>query len=115
MVLLISDLFDEPEAIVDGLRHLRFCGHEVLVFHVLDDFEIDFPARELLSFRDLETGETVPADAKAIGDGVRRDVAGFIASIRQGCWRCRVDHVLARTSMPVEQLLFEYLAKRLRL
>ena len=60
IVVVISDLYDEPDAIANAVRPLRYRGHDVIVFHVLDPAEIDFPFTEAASFEDLETGERMP-------------------------------------------------------
>ena len=72
LIILISDLYDEPEAVDRALHHFRHKRHEVIVFHVLDRSEIEFPFRETASFIDMETGDRIQVDPAYVRDDYRR-------------------------------------------
>ena len=76
LIVLISDLYDDPEAVDRALHHFRHKRHEVIVFHVLDRAEIEFPFRETASFVDMETGERIQVDPAYVRDDYRRQLDG---------------------------------------
>ena len=112
MVILISDMLDEPDEILRGLRHLRSAKHDVIVFQLLDDFELTLPYRELSDFEDMETGRSTPVDPLAF----RRDYIGrieeFCSRLREGCIRSNIDYLRVNTSEHIERMLFNYLVFR---
>ncbi len=115
LIILISDLYDEPEAIDRALYHFRHRNHEVIVFHVLDKAEIEFPFKKMTTFLDMETGERMEIDPAYIRDEYRRQVQEFIKRCQEVCSRSRVDYVLTDTSVPYDFMLSRYLVKRARL
>ena len=112
IILLISDLFDEPDRILDGLRHFRFKKHDVVVFHLLDPYELSLPHRQLGNFQDLETRQEVAVDPNIFRPEYQKRINAFIDELRLGCWDSQIDYVLVDTSRPVEEALLSYLAKR---
>ena len=80
-MVLISDLLDDPEAVVAGLRHVKFRGSEVIVFHVLDPAELQFPFERATRFQDLETGREVTTVAGEIRDGYVREMDRMTARL----------------------------------
>ncbi len=112
LIVLISDLYDEPEAIVRALHHFRHRRHEVIVFHVMDRAEIEFPFRDVISFHDLETNERLQIDPVHVGDAYRQQVQAFIDGYRRACAENRIDYVLAETTTPYDFMLSRYVAKR---
>src|SRR6185295_2114444 len=78
MVVLISDLFDDPEAVIRGLKHFQFRGNDVIVFHVLDPDEINFPFERATRFEDLETNEEIMAVPVAVRDHYLREIGALI-------------------------------------
>jgi uncharacterized protein (DUF58 family) len=115
LVVLLSDLFDDPEAIMKGLRHFRFQGHEVLVFHVLDPAELDFPFQALADFKDMETGERLQVHPHTYRADYRREVNAFVEDLRRRCSEIRADYQLVRTDQPFDAFLAHYLHRRERL
>jgi uncharacterized protein (DUF58 family) len=115
LVVLISDLFDDEEQVVSGLRHFRHGGHEVIVFQVLDPAELDFGRLGAGRYLDLETRETLSSDPRQVRDAVNREVAAFVARMKDACHREGIDHVLVDTSRDFDRVLLEYLIKRRRL
>ncbi|MGC8641826.1 MAG: DUF58 domain-containing protein [Isosphaeraceae bacterium] len=115
LIILISDLYDEPEAVDRAFHHFRHKRHEVIVFHVLDRAEIEFPFRDTSSFLDMETGETIQVDPTYVRDDYRRQIEEFIDRYRRICADCQFDYVLADTSVPLDYMLSRYLEKRTRI
>jgi uncharacterized protein (DUF58 family) len=115
LIVLISDLYDDPAAVEKVLRHFRHRRHEVIVFHVLDRAEMDFPFRDTATFIDLETGDRLQADPAYVAEEYRRQVQAFLDGYRRTCADCQVDYVLADTSEPYDRMLSRFLEKRSRL
>jgi len=115
LLVLISDLYDEPEGVERALHHFRHKRHEVIVFHVLDRAEIEFPFGETASFLDMETGERIQVDPAYVRDDYRRQLDAFIDRYRRICADCQFDYVLTDTSVPLDHMLARYLEKRTRL
>jgi hypothetical protein len=114
MVILLSDLFDDPGEVVDGLNHLAFQRHEVLVFQVLDPAERDFPFTGRCEFEDLETGARIQAFPEAVGREVREEVERFILRLQKDLAEQSIDHRLALTSEGFDTYLARYLHARMR-
>ncbi|MCY3022993.1 MAG: DUF58 domain-containing protein [Planctomycetota bacterium] len=112
MVILITDLFDDQDMVASALRHFRHRRHEVILFHLLDDMEINFPYRGLIDFRDLETGERMEVEAELIREAVMAGVREFIQSYRKMCGDARIDYHVLNTAEPFDTALAAYLARR---
>jgi uncharacterized protein (DUF58 family) len=114
IVIVISDFLDDEEETLKGLQHLRFCGHEVIVFHLLDSDELEFPFAGLVEFEGLESAGrllTRPAD---IRQSYLRELNAFCARLRDGCERNQCHYVQVNTARPLTEVLSGYLAFRLR-
>jgi uncharacterized protein (DUF58 family) len=114
MMILISDLLVEPDDAHRGLRLLRKLGHDVLVLHVLDDDELDFPFARPARFEGLETADHVTCNPRALREGYLKSLDEFLAALRHGCARDNVDYALIRTSMPLDAALTAFLKHRQR-
>lgn len=114
MVVLISDLLDEPEPIIQGLRHLRFRGSDVVVFQIRHPDELTFPFSASARFRDLESAEAVTADPRGIRDEYLRELARIQARYEQELRGIGIDYVPLDTSQPLDFALMAYLAARSR-
>ena len=114
MMVLVSDLFADQDATLRGLRLLRQRGHDVLVFHVLDDDELDFPFTGPTRFDGLERAEYLNCNPRALRDGYLAALQQFLDNLRRGCARTGIDYALVRTSQPLDAALSEFLSKRLR-
>lgn len=112
VVVLLSDLYEEPDAAVEAIRALQYRGSEVVVLHILDPAERTFPFDDVATFEDLETGEKVPADPEKIRLEYRSLIEKHIASLREKLGRDRVQHVLMETSTPLEIALRHFLRDR---
>lgn len=114
MVIVVSDLLDETDEVLHALRHFQHRKHEVIVFHVLDDAELDLPFEELSNFRDVESGRRIAVDPATFRSTYCERVTSFVRALRSGCQKTRIDYRLARTSEPIESVLMEYLHFRAR-
>jgi uncharacterized protein (DUF58 family) len=112
MVIVLSDLLDEPTEVMQGLRHLRYQKHEVLVFHVLDHDEITFPFTQLTQFEDLEDEMRVITDPRAIAADYQEQIQQFIKEYETMCRRQSIDYALFDTQTPLDKGLLKYLAWR---
>jgi uncharacterized protein (DUF58 family) len=115
LVVILSDLYDDLDRIRLGLRHLRFKRHEVLLFHILDRQELAFSFGALSEFRDLETGERLQVLPSAYRPAYRKALDEFCAGLRRECSNMMIDYNVVDTSVPFDQVLAKYLAKRKRL
>jgi uncharacterized protein (DUF58 family) len=114
ITILISDLFDDEERVLQGIQHLRFGGSEVIVFHVMDPYELEFPFQGLVEFDGLEVTEKLMTRPREIRKSYLREVEGFRRRIREGCERQNSHYVLVNTAQPLHEMLSAYLAFRLR-
>jgi len=114
MVVVISDLLDDVEAVLQGLRHFQHRKHDVIVFHVMDDAELDLPYGELANFRDVESGRRLAVDPGTFRKIYRGRVEEFCDVLRRGCQSTDIDYNLVRTSTPIEAVLTNYIAFRAR-
>jgi uncharacterized protein (DUF58 family) len=113
-VLLFSDLFDHVDEFLKGLDHLRFGGHNVTVFHVLDPYELTFPFGGTYKFKGLELDGEVSTQPKRIRAAYLEELRQFLGRIKSACERSHVDYVLVDTSRPVDEVLAGYLIGRIR-
>ncbi len=111
VVMLFSDLFDDVEGFVKGLDHLRFRGHNVSVFQVLDPHELDFPFTGTCRFSGLELEPDITTQPRRIREAYLREVRRFVDGVRQACERSHVDYTLVRTDTPLDVALSEYLLR----
>jgi uncharacterized protein (DUF58 family) len=112
VVVLISDLFDDVASILNGLRHFRHRRHEVIVFHILDPAEIDFPFRETTLFKGLEGLPEVLTEPYALRKAYQAEVAEFLRELKKGCQMVNIDYVPLRTDQDLDAPLTSYIASR---
>jgi uncharacterized protein (DUF58 family) len=112
LMMLFSDLLAEPEPTIESLRLLKHAGHDIIVFHILDEAEVTFPFGGMVDLKDPETGESLVVDA----DGIRADYIETLEELRgrfrRECLKMSVDYVPLDTSMPFDRALVEYLSQR---
>lgn len=114
IVILISDFFDDEQKVLEGIQHLRFGGHEVIVFHVLDPWELEFPFTGLVEFEGLEAVPKILTRPAEIRRSYLRELEAFRTRLRDGCERNQCHYVLVNTAQPLNEVLSGYLAFRLR-
>ncbi len=112
LIVLISDLYDEPDELMRALHHFRHRRHEVIVFHVLDKAEIEFPFDDVIAFHDLETDERLQIDPAYVRDVYKEQIQEFTEGYRRECAETQIDYVLTDTSVPYDFMLSQYIAKR---
>jgi uncharacterized protein (DUF58 family) len=115
IIALISDLYEDPDDFIQAITPYRFMGHDIVVFHVLDPAEIDFPYRDASRFRDLESGEEIPVITDSFADEYRKLMQAHIDALTTKCAEVRIDYVLLNTAKPLDEALFAYLGNRERL
>jgi uncharacterized protein (DUF58 family) len=115
LIIILSDLLDDPERIAGAIHHFRHRKHEVLVFHVLDPQEIAFHFEREATYIDLESGDRVTTRPQELGEDYRTRVRGWMDRIRQFCVEKQADYVSVTTDTPYDRALLEYLSKRARL
>ena len=113
MMVLISDLLVEREGLFRGLKLLRARGHDIMLFHVLDDDEIDFPFSGPTRFEGLELPQHLNCNPRALREGYLAALGTYLEEVRRGCVRNGVDYALLRTSQPLDAALAAYLSNRL--
>jgi uncharacterized protein (DUF58 family) len=112
MVVLISDLLDDPERVIRGLKHFRFRGTDVIVFHLLDPDELAFPFERATRFEDLETRDEVMAVPVVVRDHYLKAMGGLIDRYKQELGSAGIDYKLLTTDQPLELALLAYLSTR---
>jgi hypothetical protein len=112
--VVISDCFDEVPKIMDGLDHLQFLKHEVVLFQVLDPWERDLPLEGNVRFRDLETGETLTTLSEGVREGYRQAVRHWLTELERECLSRGIDRVELTTDDPLDRALLEYFVRRSR-
>jgi len=114
LVVLISDLLDDPGPVIKGLKHLKFRGSDVIVFQVLDPNELTFPFQGPSKFRDLESAEEVTAEPSSIRTAYLGELAGLTSRYERELRGTGIDYVQLDTSRPLDFALLAYLSARSR-
>jgi uncharacterized protein (DUF58 family) len=112
LVVLISDLLEEPDRVIDGLRHFRFRGSDVIVFHLLDPAELTFPFERAARFRDIELGDELMAVPAVVRQQYLDALNQALARYRQELGSAGIDYQLIDTSIPLDFALMSYLSTR---
>ena len=115
LIIVISDLYDDESEVIRALRHFRHKKHGVILFHIFDAAELEFPFTKLTQFVDLETDERFQIDPKAIREQYLSEVRAFIDRHKKACSESDTEYVLTDTSVPYDFLLRSYLARRQRM
>jgi len=115
LIVILSDLYDEPENVISGLKHFRHKKHEVIVFHILDPMEINFNFKRNALFQDMETGEKLTTQPWHIKAEYQKRVKQFIENYKRQCRLNQIDYVPLDTSQDFDYALMEYLIKRKRI
>jgi uncharacterized protein (DUF58 family) len=115
LIILISDLMDDPAKLITGLKHFRHRQHEVIVFHVLDPREVDLRYKGEVEFEDLESGRKLRLEPAFLREQYSQDVAAWIDKLNRSCRDHQIDYNLLRTDTPYDQALTSYLGKRQRM
>jgi uncharacterized protein (DUF58 family) len=114
LIIIISDLLDDPEQVLRSLKHFRHKKHEVIVFHILDPAELTFPFDGPVLFRDLETRDQLSVEAEFLRDEYLQQMNALINNYKSNCGASSIDYVQMDTSVPFDYALSLYLSKRRR-
>ena len=112
LVIVISDLYDDPTEIMKALQHFVYKKHQIIVFHLMDPAELEFPFKRILSFMDMETNERLQVDPRYVRDGYIEEVNAFVDTYRRECGERNIEYVLTTTNEPYDRMLLNYLARR---
>jgi uncharacterized protein (DUF58 family) len=112
LVMVFSDLLADPEPILQSLRRLRHGGHDVIVFHILDEAEVRFPFAGMVELEDPETHQRLQLDADSFRRDYLNELSQLRETLRRECFQSRIDFVALDTSMQFDKALTEYLASR---
>ncbi len=114
VLVVVSDFYEDPEAIVEAVTPLRFRGNEIIVFHLLDPAEINFGFTDAQAFEDLESGEQLPVVPQSLRKEYQELVRAHIGALQQRFSEVRVDYTMLDTSQPLDHALHRYLGARAR-
>jgi uncharacterized protein (DUF58 family) len=114
LFFLISDCFDDVDSVLGGLQHLRFGGHEVIVFHILHPDEMDFPFNGMVKFDAMEEKMHLLTRPQLVRPTYMKALKKYLDEFQTGCERNRCDYIQMNTGKPLGELLAAYLARRLR-
>lgn len=114
IIVIVSDLFDDVEPMLAGLKHFRHRRHDVIVLHVLDGAELDFPFQQVTMFKGLESLGNVVTEPRSLRAAYQEQVQTFLRQVRTGCRAQQIDYLLVRTDQPLDAVLTAFLAARKR-
>jgi uncharacterized protein (DUF58 family) len=114
LVMLFSDLLTDPDPVLKALYRLRHSGHEVILFHILDEAEVHFPFTGRVEFEDVESPAKLEVDARGVRDDYLAALADFRGRWKAECGAARVDYVPMDTSVAFDRALLDYLILRQR-
>src|SRR5262245_17985696 len=112
LVMLFSDLLTDPRPVLDSLHHLRHRGHDIILFHILDEAEVKFPFNGVIEFEDVEDHDRLTLDAHGMRTDYLQAVAEFQELYREECSRANIDYVSMDTSVSFDRALMGYLLQR---
>jgi uncharacterized protein (DUF58 family) len=113
LMVITSDFLGSEKESLRGLGSLRKAGHDILVFHILDDDELDFPFNDPTRFEGMETVDHLTCNPRALREGYLEALERFLNRIRHACASLRIDYQLIRTSRNVDAALTAYLSARM--
>jgi len=114
LIMVFSDLLTDPDPVMKSLYRLRHAGHEVILFHILDEAEVHFPFTGLVEFEDPESTQTLQVDARGMRDDYMKGLNDFRAMYERECGLANVDYVPIDTSIGFDKALLDYLILRQR-
>lgn len=112
LIMLFSDLLTDPEPVIQSLHLLRHAGHDIILFHILDEAETQFPFKGAVDLKDPESGQNLIVDAEGMRSDYLEAVRDFCNQYRRECTKMGADYVELNTSMPFDKALLEYLSQR---
>lgn len=112
LIIIISDFFDDTKKIIHQLKYFLFKKNEVILFHILDPYELTFPFETITFFESLEDERRILADPKSVKEQYLSGMNHFIERFRQSCFENHIDYCLIDSSTPLDQALIRFLARR---
>lgn len=112
LIILISDMLEDEDSIIKTLQRLRSMGNDVIVFHVLDEAELNFTFMEPTEFVDAETSETYITSPAAIRESYLKQLTDYLANCRKQCQSSGIDYCLLNTAQPLDAALSSYISRR---
>ena len=112
LIMIFSDLLAPPEEVFPALRQLRYGGHDVILFHILDEAEVHFPFQGLVELEEPETNERLTIDANHFRADYQKQIEAFREEYRRECFQRGIDYIALDTSMQFDKALMEYLVNR---
>jgi uncharacterized protein (DUF58 family) len=112
IVVILSDLFDDVESMLAGLKHFRHRRHDVILLHILDPAELDFPFQHVTMFKGLEALGEVVTEPRSLRIAYQKEIGSFIKRVRTGCRAHQIDYLNIRTDQPVDEVLTTFLSAR---
>jgi len=115
ILALISDFYEEPDTILRAVKQFRAQGHDVMVFHVLDPAELEFPYDAASSFEDMESGERIPIVPENLREQYKKLIEEHTSALAKSFNEQRIDYAVFITSTPIDYALFAFLSARERM
>jgi len=112
LLVVISDLYEDPDVIIRALSRLHHKGNDVIVFHLLDPAEVEFPFEEAAQFQDIESGERMPVVPEKLREEYRGHLEAHLDTLKRRMVQNEIDYCFVQTSQPLDHALFEYLSRR---
>jgi len=112
LMILLSDLLDDQQQVIEALHHLRFRGHDIIIFQVLDYSEVAFEFDGQVRFEDPETGDHVDTDPRSIQVAYLKEIRAFMEEYKRQCQNVRADFVTVHNAMTFDKALIEFLVER---
>jgi uncharacterized protein (DUF58 family) len=112
IVIVLSDLFDDVDAMLSGLKHFRHRQHDVIIFQVLDPAELDFPFQQVTLFKGLESEGNIVTEPRSLRAAYQQEVQSFLKRLRTGCRAQQIDYLTVRTDQPLDTVLTAFFASR---
>jgi uncharacterized protein (DUF58 family) len=112
IVVILSDLFDDVGAMLAGLKHFRHRRHDVIVLHILDPAEIDFPFQNVTMFKGLEALGEVVTEPRSLRAAYQEELQSYLKRIRMGCRVQQIEYLTVRTDQPLDTVLTAFLSSR---
>ncbi|UJS16638.1 MAG: DUF58 domain-containing protein [Candidatus Jettenia sp.] len=112
LLIVISDFFDDVEKIVHQLKSFQFKKNDIILFHILDSYELTFPFETITFFESMEDERRILAEPKSMKEQYLSEINRFIEQFRQTCYENQIDYLLIDTSTPLDQALIKFLTRR---
>ncbi len=112
LIIMISDFFDDTNKIIHQLKYFQFKKSDIILFHILDPYELTFPFETVTFFESMEDDRRILADPKSIKDRYLSEINRFLEQFKESCYENQIDYLLIDSSTPLDQALIKFLARR---